>query len=96
MRSDPGNVDSKPELQIVEETQEAAYEPETYELTAEQKVIERRLLWKVDVLIVGLTALIFLVNQWVRTLSAFLLNQTKLSSVSIQTKKRLRLTQFGL
>ncbi len=45
------------------------YTPEDPVLTATQKAIERRLLWKADMLIVGMTALVFLVNQWVRPLS---------------------------
>jgi hypothetical protein len=32
---------------------------------------ERKLVWKVDLLIVGLTSLVFLVNQWASGISGF-------------------------
>lgn len=35
------------------------------ELTAEEKRLERSLVLKADILIVGMTSLVFLVNQWV-------------------------------
>lgn len=64
------DIETKNEVDMVEEVH--AFRPEESDTPPEKKALEKKLLWKVDILIVGLTSLIFLVNQWVsRTSRAF-------------------------
>lgn len=66
---DTEKVETVKDVDMVEyqEKEFLATEPE---LTAEEKRLERRLVLKADILIVGMTSLVFLVNQWVSVTDA--------------------------
>lgn len=55
---------SKTNIEMIE-YHESRFTPEDPVVTPTQAALEKKLLRKLDALIVGLTALVFLVNQWV-------------------------------
>lgn len=58
------------------------------ELTAEEKRLERSLVLKADILIVGMTSLVFLVNQWVSATDAFFYDEGEKQILSLFIQDR--------
>ena len=65
---DTEKVENVNEVDVVDyQEKQAGFTSAEPDLTAEERKLEKRLLLKADILIVGITSLVFLVNQWVST-----------------------------
>ncbi len=71
---------SKKNIEMIEH-HESSFSPDDPVVTPAQAALEKRLLRKLDVLIVGLTSLVFLVNQWVGLPNVFVREHSYLTLI---------------